>query len=61
MAKSKDDSKLKALGTSGDIDNDSNSYESTDDNSEQIELDMPEPDQQTETVQYDLRTLVEIA
>ena len=31
-----DDSKLKALGTSGDIDNDSNSDESTDDNSEQI-------------------------
>ena len=53
LAKSKDHSMLKALGISGDIDNDSSSDESTDDDSGQSEFDLPEPDQQTETVQYD--------
>ena len=59
LAQSKDHSMLKALGIpSGDIDSDSGSDQSTDD--EQSEFNLSESDQQIETVQYDLPAILEI-
>ena len=59
LAKSKDDSMLKALGIpSNAIDSDSSADESTDD--EQSVDDFTESDQPIESVQYDSPTLVEI-